>query len=134
MHGNLNDAESRSTKATPATGSELQITLISESDAWFFNAAHDLLGKDAGLGLHVLTSYPQSTCYAYVAKNPESRRPPPEHMLRTLIYPDTGEPWFWAFMAPCQAQWWLDIKHAVAIKRAIDGVGNGRASSCNAEG
>lgn len=123
MHGNLGDTGNDAIKATPADGSELSNTLASGSDrdGWFGNAARTLLGaNDTGLLLHYLTGYPQSSCYAYVARNAEKRRPAPDHLVRKLIHSEQGEPWFNAYMDGCTAQWWLDMQDAVKIKRAIE--------------
>lgn len=109
MTGTISNAEIAATNITLENGSGPLATLTSESDpdAWFFDAAQVLLGKDAGLHLHYLTGYPQSTCYAYVAKDPRKRRPPPEHLLRVLCHSDQGEPWHDAFMHECKARWWI---------------------------
>jgi len=119
MGRTLIDAEFRARNSTLENGS---ITPASESDpdAWFYDASRVLLGNDAGLQLHYLTGYPQSSCYAYVAKNAAKRRPPPEHLLRKLFHSDAGEPWHNAFMHGCKAQWWLDVQDALKIKRALD--------------
>lgn len=103
------------------TGSETPITLASESidDEWFYAAAQSLLGKDAGLHLHYITGYPQSSCYAYVARDVDSRRRPPGHFLRTLFWSDQGAPFFEAFMHGCKAQWWLDLQRARRIAEAV---------------
>lgn len=125
MHGNVAGAGNAAITATPAIGSEFGNTLTSGSDrdSWFYNAAQGLLGdKDTGLHLHYLTGYPQSSCYAYVAKNPEKRRPPPEHLLWVIFRSDQGEPWVRAFMAGCTAKWWLgwmDIEQRERKLRAL---------------
>ena len=128
MHGNLNNDGSRSSKATFEIGSDTPES-ESDRDAWFYNAAQSLLGKDAGFGLHVLTGYPESTCYAYVARNPEKRRPPPEHLLWKLFNRDDGEPWHDAFMHGCKAKWWQRRQKerqlaalAIHIFNQLDGV------------
>lgn len=103
---------------TPASGSENQqgailvsFTLSSESNPneWFYDAAQDLLGKDAGLHLHKITGYPESSCYAYTAQNAEKRRRPPEHFLRKLFADaDVGESFHARFMATVNAVWWIE--------------------------
>lgn len=125
MLDKVTNAESAATNGALAGGSELSTTLASGSgrDAWFFDAAQVLLGKDAGYTLHLITGYAESSCYAYTAKNSDKRRPVPEHMLRKLIHSEQGEPWLRAFMEGCDASWWADLQHALALKRAIDGVG-----------
>lgn len=86
------------------------VTLGSESNPheWFYEAAHRLLGKDAGLHLHYLTGYPQSSCYAYVARNERQRRRPPEHFLRVLFRRPEGREFHAAFMAGCA--WWIELQ------------------------
>lgn len=120
MHGTLSLLSETAIKPTPEVGSETSLTLTSESDSddWFYEAAQTLLGKDAGLHLHYITGYPQSTCYAYVANNPEKRRKPPGPFLRTLFHKPQGRPFLFAFMHGCD--WWTDVQCAVRIKSAID--------------
>lgn len=112
--GTLADERALAISATPGNGSELSITPGCESDAddWFYNAAQQLLGKDAGLHLHYITGYPQSSCYAYVTKIKANRRRPPDHFLRKLFHADQGEPFHEAFMAGCKAKWWLERQRA----------------------
>jgi hypothetical protein len=95
---------------TPGTGSE--------DSEWFAKAAWVVLGKDAGLHLHYLTGYPESTCYAYVTKDPTKRRSPREHFLRKLIRSDQGEPFFNAFMEGCEALWWSEWRRQRAVGAA----------------
>lgn len=106
------------TNAAIGNGSEFANTLTNESggDGWFYDAARGLLGDvDTGLLLHYATGYPQSSCYRYVKKDPGKRVPPPEHMLRALIYPESGEPWLHAFMGGCNSQWWRRHKEALRL-------------------
>lgn len=112
MHGTIPDAEIGATNCAPTSGSEQSNTPACGSDAddWLFDVAQVLLGKDAGLHLHYITGYPQSTCYAYVAKAKEKRRHPSDHFLRVLFHSEQGEPFFNAFMEGCEARWWLAHK------------------------
>lgn len=87
---------------------------------WLAQAAQHLLGKDAGLHLHYITGYPESSCYKYVAKDKDKRRSPPEHFLRALFHSPQGEPFFLAFMEGCRAEWFDDLKRARRIVSAID--------------
>jgi hypothetical protein len=129
MYGTLSDAENTATNATFGSGSELSNTLASGSnrDAWFFEAAQDLLGKDAGYLLHRISGYPESSCYAYTTKKADKRRPVPEHLLRNLIHSEQGEPWHNAFMHGCKAKWWLarerERQLAVLARNIFDQVG-----------
>lgn len=105
MGRKLPECEAPSTVPTLAPESGSKIAPNSESD-WFAPAAQALLGKDAGLHLHYITGYPESSCYAYVARDPAKRRRPPEHFIRALIRSPQGEPFFLAFMDGCEAPWW----------------------------
>jgi hypothetical protein len=119
MHGNISRQQIAAIKATPAVGN---VTPACESEDWFYPAAMQLLGKDAGLQLHYITGYPQSSCYAYVAHNPDSRRKVPEHFLRVLFASSEGEPFFLAFMQSNKSTWWGEYRRAIVLKRAIDSV------------
>lgn len=109
--------------AIPAPESNSGITLASESEnenEWFFKVAHEVFGKDAGLHLHLLTGYPQSSCYAYVAKDKAKRRRPPEHFLRVLFKTEEGESFHTAFMRGNESAWWLTIvKHDIAARAFV---------------
>lgn len=126
MHGSIPTASAVTTKATLAIGSEKIITLGSESNPheWLYRAAQALLGKDAGFGLHKLTGYPESSCYAYVATDPTKRRRPPEHFARTVCHIEEG--FYLAFMEGCTAPWWLarerDHIDAAIFRAAIEQV------------
>jgi hypothetical protein len=114
------------TSAAPTSESEngdhdglATITLASEKNPheWFYAAARRLLGKDAGYALHLLTGYPASSCYAYVAKDSLKRRRPPEHFLRTLFHSNEGEQFHAAFMAGCP--WWRELQRDAALGRKV---------------
>jgi hypothetical protein len=98
---------SAATNAALAVGSDKTSTLASESNPheWLYLAAQSLLGKDAGYGLHLLTGYPESSCYAYVASDPAKRRRPPEHFIRKICHTEEG--FYLAFMQGCVAPWWI---------------------------
>lgn len=102
-------------------GSESGFTAASGSTEdcdWFFEVATGVLGKDAGLHLHYLTGYPERSCYAYVARDPDKRRKPPAHFLRTLFAHPQGEPFFTAFMQHIAAPWWRDRERARRVGAA----------------
>lgn len=109
------------TKPTPASGSERRNTLAcgSEDPEWFYDVARDVLGKDAGLHLHYITGYPESSCYAYTARDATKRRRPPEHFLRKLFHAPQGKPFHAAFMHGCAAQWWLEQQRAAEVGRKV---------------
>lgn len=119
MQRTLPSAGISASKAPPGNGSD---PLASESAAneWFYEAARDLLGKDSGYVLHILTGYPESSCYAYVAKNPQHRRRPREHFLRKLFATPQGRAFHAAFMAASGAPWWRDYERAQRITAQID--------------
>lgn len=121
MDGSVQDAGNGASKSTFGNGSEKTITPASGSDPdeWLYEAAQVLLGKDAGLHLHYLTGYPPTSCYAYVAKNRAKRRRQPDHFTRKLIHSPQGEPFFRAFMAGCDAPWWIELQHAASVGRKV---------------
>lgn len=78
---------------------------------WFSEAAQDVYGKDAGLGLHHATGVPERSCYRYAS----GERALPSEVLRLLVHSDQGEPFFRAFMHGCTAPWWLEFQHHAAV-------------------
>jgi hypothetical protein len=101
---------SRAISSIPGNGNDSAFTPGNGSDDdWFANAARTVLGKDAGLHLHHITGFPESSCYAYAAKKSESRRHPSGQFLRTLIRGDHGEPFLFALMDGCTARWWTEL-------------------------
>lgn len=108
----------RAIPATPEPESETSNTLASGNE-WFYEAATEILGGEAGLQLHYITGYPASSCYAYVAHDSAKRRRPPEHFFRTLFSKDQGEPFFNAFMASCKARWWSEREYATAVGQQV---------------
>lgn len=131
MDGNLSTESEWAICSAPGNGSECQsfpgngtnsgLTPASgsDSDEWFYDVAQGVLGKDAGLHLHYLTGYPQSSCYAYVAKDKAKRRRPPDHFLRTLFHSKQGEPFYNAFMQGCDAPWWLAKQERAQRRREL---------------
>lgn len=111
-----------STVMAPASGNPPPSTLASGSDDddWFYDSAQHLLGKDAGLHLHYITGEPQSTCYAYVARDSEKRRKISSYFLRKLLHSEQGEPWLCALMHGCRAAWWLNREHIIQRERRLD--------------
>jgi hypothetical protein len=77
-------------------------------------------GKEAGLHLHYITGYPQSSCAYYVAKDAGKRRAPPTHFARKLIHSDHGEPFFRAFMEGSTAPWWIDMQRRLRNADKLD--------------
>lgn len=115
MHGIVQGTGNGAIEATPDIGSEIgnAPTSGSDPDEWFPQAAWCLLGtKDTGQLLHYATGkvYPLSSCYAYVAKDPDKRRAVPDHLIRKLIHSEQGEPWHNAYMGGCRAKWWVKRK------------------------
>ena len=114
--------ESRATNATPNIGNELSIALTSGSDpdAWFYEAARDLLGKDAGLHLHYATGVPERSCYRYAS----GEREVPVLMLRAILHSDQGAPFLAALMHGCAAQWWIEFQNDADVGRDVIAIVN----------
>ena len=128
MFTTISERRGAATNGTPANGSEdapaigaRLSTPASGSDRheWFYVAARDLLGKDPGLQLNLLTGYPVSSCSAYVHNEWAKRRRPPEHFIRTACHLPTERGFFDAFMAECEAPWWLEFNRCADIGRKV---------------
>jgi hypothetical protein len=98
------------------TDSDTDATAHSGS-TWFSLVARALLGKDAGLHLHLLTGFPERTCYRYTAR--DNPRDPPTYLLRRLLHSEQGWIWFEATMDGCDAEWWRDLQKARRIAKVI---------------
>ena|SRR5690348_6274144 len=99
-----------SNKPPAVSGTEIVPTAVSGSDddRWFPNVAKILLGKDAGYALHLITGFPERTCYYYAS----GERKPPAFFLCKLLRSDQGAPFFASIMDGSQAQWWRDLQQA----------------------
>jgi hypothetical protein len=98
---------------TVANGSEVGVA--SDSDDWFGSIARQLLGKDAGFGLHLVTGVPEGSCYKYTTRKPENRRQPPGYLIVQLLRSEQGRQWLSALMHGSTAQWWQDLELALRI-------------------
>jgi hypothetical protein len=90
----------------------------SDQSLFFARAAQGLLGKDAGLALHLATGFEERTCYRYAS----GERMPPAFMLRVLLRSPNGEQWLNAIMDSCDAPWWRAHQRAVRRSAALDQV------------
>lgn len=94
------------------------------SDDWFYAVAIAVFGdKETGGLLHLATGWPRTSCYAFVARDPDQRRKPSPEFLRILFRSEHGQPFHDAFMHGSTARWWLDRQRdarlAAASKRFI---------------
>lgn len=105
MHGHLPHAHQRARTLTIGCGSES--TVGCDSDNWFSELAIDLLGKDAGFGLHLTTGAPEGSCYKYAAK--KEPRHPPANILRLCLRSDGGWQWLCGVMEGSAAPWWIEL-------------------------
>lgn len=98
----------------------MQATIPDSSDRdWFVEMARSLLGKDAGLALHLITGFEERTCYRYTAGDTK----PPAYVLRALLRSEQGQPFLHAIMDGCEARWWTDLCN---IKQCADAYENER--------
>ncbi len=112
----LSTAESETT--SPAIGSDSESTVGSDSE-WFFEASQQLLGKDAGYALSLLTGLPEGSCYKYVKRKPTDRRKPPGYLIRQLLRSPQGKSWLNAIMDGSDAEWFTRLQRAERIADAI---------------
>lgn len=124
MHGFDRRAGSSAICSSPGTG----IDLVPEtganpgsgSDDWFYEVAVAVFGrKDTGHLLHLATGWPRTSCYAFVARDPEQRRKLPEEFLRILFRSDHGAPFHDAFMSGGTSKWWSDHQRAHDVGRDV---------------
>lgn len=91
------------------------------TDDWFYGVAVTVFGtKETGAHLHLATGWPRTSCYAFVARDPDQRRKPPSEFLRILFCSDHGQPFFNAFMHGSNADWWGSMQRALRIAAQID--------------
>jgi hypothetical protein len=115
MHGNLSAPGLASRKVT--VGSDSETSVASDSEDWFGSIARQLLGKDAGFGLHLATGFPEGSCYKYVT--PKKPRQPPGYLIRALLRTDGGYQWLAAIMDGSDAEWWRELQHTRRLAEAI---------------
>lgn len=120
MHGTLPVGMAGSSECAVASGSEKTSAVASDSEecGWFSELARGLLGKDAGLALHVTTGYPLDSCRKYAARS--NARATPGNLIRDLLRSDQGRQWLNGIMAGCDAEWWLAQQRAERIVEQID--------------
>lgn len=93
----------------------------SGTDDWFYDCAVAVFGaKETGLHLHLATGWPRTSCYAFVARDPDQRRKPSPEFLRILFRSDHGQPFHDAFMHGCTARWWLDHQRSMRLASAAE--------------
>lgn len=130
MHGTLSAAQSATIEASPGVGilpvPKTGANPGSGTDAefdWFYDCAVAVFGaKETGYHLHLATGWPRTSCYAFVARDPEQRRKVNVEFLRVLFRSNHGRPFFDAFMHGSEAQWWGDLDRAQRLAAAIDAV------------
>lgn len=120
MHGNLSEPLAASIKATAhpvSTSSDIPAQTDGQSDSeWFSRACAAILGKDAGLALHLLTDVPERSCYRYAS----GERELPSLVLRAILHSEQGGPFLAAFMAECKAAWWIELQTHTRMGAAAD--------------
>lgn len=127
MHGNLPSGSAAAIYSSPGTGidpvPEPGAIPGSGIDDWFYGVAVAIFGdKETGHLLHLATGWPRTSCYAFVARDPDQRRKPSPEFLRILFRSDHGRPFFRAFMHGSDARWWRDLERAERIAAQIDGL------------
>jgi hypothetical protein len=118
MHGTLQRGAVAATNANPQSGSERKSPTQNDSDdcGWFADLARPLLGKDAGLALHYVTGFPESSCYKYASGD----RKPSGYLIRALLRSEQGAAWLAALMDGSDAEWWREHQRALRIIAQID--------------
>jgi hypothetical protein len=102
---------SRGTSFLPAVSGTCSSAANGSDDAderWFAFAAKSLLDKDAGFALHIITGFPERTCYYYAS----GERKTTGHFVRSLLRSDQGWQWLNVIMDGATAAWWLEAKSA----------------------
>lgn len=119
MHGNYLVAATPATKATDKSVSKIA-DISADTDNfcndWFPRLANDLLAKDAGFQLHLITGFEERTCYRYACG--ESK--PPAYFLRALLRSSHGKQFLLALMAGCDQQWWSNFQRHRRMGEAAD--------------
>lgn len=130
MHGTLPVAASAAIEAGPENG----IIRVPEPGAnpgngtddefdWFYDVAVAVFGsKETGYHLHLASGWPRTSCYAFVARDPEQRRKVNVEFLRVLFRSEHGQPFFRAFMHGSEARWFKDLERAERIADAVAAV------------
>jgi hypothetical protein len=86
------------------------------TDDWFYPVAVAVFGtKETGQLLHLATGWPRTSCYAFVARDPDQRRKPAPDFLRILFRSEHGRPFFLAFMDGSDAAWWRDHQRSIRL-------------------
>lgn len=102
------------TALVPETGANPGSGTGDDND-WFVEVATGIYGKEAGYQLHLATGWPRTSCYAFVANDPDARRKIPTAFLHRVFNLPIGKPFYDAFMRGCTAQWWRDDERARRI-------------------
>ena len=114
MHGALPVAHAASNKRPDRLADQT----VSDDEDWFTEICAQLLPKDAGFALHVLTDFEERTCYRYAAGD----RKPPGYFIRALLRTDQGWTWLAAIMDDCKSDWWIELQRTRRIAEAIASV------------
>lgn len=113
MHGTLptlgGGRNVRSASATDQTDSD-------DANDWFVTPIAQLLPKDAGFALHLITGFEDRTCYRYA----EGSRKVPGYFLLMLLASKQGEAFMRAFMAGRDVSWWQDMERAKVCADAFE--------------
>lgn len=103
MHGTMPEGgrgrNVRSDSVTDQTDSD-------GANDWFVSVCEQLLPKDAGFALSILTGFEDRTCYRYA----EGSRKVPGYFLLMLLCSPQGETFLRAFMAGRNVAWWRDME------------------------
>lgn len=122
MTGRITAHDAQSINSDGKSGAVLESPVKSDAD-WFSQGVKGVLPRKAGLCLHLATGLgDERLCQKYAAGHVK----PPAYFLRALLRGEDGWTWLCICMDGCKAKWWLEVKQAVAIKRAIEGAGNER--------
>lgn len=89
-----------------------------DDEMWFAEICTQLVPKDAGLALRILTGFEERTCYRYAAGD----RKPPGYFIRSLLRTDQGWTWLAAIMDGSDAGWWIELQRTRRIAEAIASV------------
>lgn len=88
---------------------------VQADSSWFSDVCRQLVRKDAGLALHLLTGFEERTCYRYAAND----RKPPGYFIRALLRSAQGEMWLAALMDGSDATWWKELQKARRIAEVM---------------
>lgn len=105
MHGIVPSFSERAietaAKPTAETGSD-------SSSNWFSPACRQIIGKDPGIPLRIITGFPERTCYRYAAEG----IPQGGDFVRALLRSEGGHVWLNVLMDGADPQWWRDLATA----------------------